>query len=129
MNLRVFNKDLPLHNIVFVVGEGALVFAAVLTAAFFRLDSPHASFLSGQLLVRAFLITVVFQACLYYNELYDLKVTHTYLELGLRLTKAMGIGSIVLALVYYCIPSLTMGRGIVVNRISGLPSRDSLRRV
>jgi sugar transferase (PEP-CTERM system associated) len=55
---------------------------------------------------------VVCQTCLYYNELYDLKVTDTYLELGLRLTKAMGIASIVLALIYYCVPSLLMGRGV-----------------
>ena len=34
------------------------------------------------------------------------------MELGLRLTKALGIVSIVLAIVYYCIPSLLIGRGI-----------------
>ena len=54
----------------------------------------------------------VCQTSLYYNELYDLKVTDTYLELGLRLTRAMGIASIVLAIIYYCIPSLLIGRGI-----------------
>jgi sugar transferase (PEP-CTERM system associated) len=34
------------------------------------------------------------------------------LELGLRLTKAIGFASIILAIVYYCIPSLLVGRGI-----------------
>ena len=112
MILRIFKKDLPLRNLLFVIGEGALIYAAVLMAAFLRLGSAHASFLSGQVLGKALLIMVVCQASLYYNELYNLKVTDTYLELGLRLTKAMGIASIVLALVYYCIPSLLMGRGI-----------------
>jgi sugar transferase (PEP-CTERM system associated) len=112
MILRIFSKDLPLRNLLFVIGEGALIYAAVLMAAFLRLGSAHASFLSGEILGKALLIMVVCQASLYYNELYDLKVTDTYLELGLRLTKAMGIASIVLALIYYCLPSLLMGRGI-----------------
>ncbi len=112
MILRVFKKNLPLRNFLFVIGEGALIYAAVLIAAFLRLGSAHASFLSGEILGKALLITVVCQASLYYNELYNLKVTDTYLELGLRLTKAVGIASIVLALIYYCIPSLLMGRGI-----------------
>ncbi len=112
MILRIFKKDLPLRNFLFVIGEGALIYAAVMVAAFLRLGSAHASFLSGEVLAKALLIMVVCQASLYYNELYDLKVTDTYLELGLRLTKAMGIASIVLAIIYYCIPSLLMGRGI-----------------
>ena len=112
MILRIFNKDVPLRNLLFVIGEGALIYAAVLIAAFLRLGSANASFLSGEVLAKALLIMVVCQACLYYNELYDLKVTDTPLELGLRLTKATGIASILLALVYYCIPSFLMGRGI-----------------
>ena len=112
MILRVFRKDLPLRNLLFVVGEGALIYGAVLIAAFLRLGSAHASFLSAEVIGKALLVTVICQASLYYNELYDLKVTDTCLELGLRLTKALGIASIALAIIYYCIPSLLMGRGI-----------------
>jgi sugar transferase (PEP-CTERM system associated) len=112
MILRIFKKDLPLRNLFFVVGEGALIYAAILIAAFLRLGGTHASFLSGEIFAKALLIMVVCQTCLYYNELYNLRVTDTPLELGLRLTKAMGIASIVLAVVYYCIPSFRMGRGI-----------------
>jgi len=112
MILRVFKKDLPLHNLLFVLGEGMLIYASVLIAAFLRLGSSDTSLLSGEILGKAVLIMAVCQACLYYNDLYNLKVTDTYLELGLRLTKAIGIASILLALIYYCIPSLMMGRGI-----------------
>jgi len=112
MIVRIFNKDVPVRTLIFVVGEGFLIYASVLIAALLRSSSPHTSFLSDQILGKAALITVVCQACLYYNELYNLKVTDTYLELGLRLTKAIGIASIVLALLYYAIPSLMMGRGI-----------------
>jgi len=112
MILRILNKDVPLRNLLFIVGEGLLIYLAVLTSAFLRFGSVHASFLSLEVLSKAMLITVVCQASLYFNELYNLKVTDSYIELGLRLTKAMGIASIVLAIIYYCFPSLFVGRGI-----------------
>jgi sugar transferase (PEP-CTERM system associated) len=112
MILRIFKKDLPLRNLFFVLGEGLLIYASVLIAAYLRFGSLQTSLLSMDILAKAALIMAVCQACLYYNELYDLKVTDTYLELGLRLTKAIGVASILLALIYYSIPSLMMGRGI-----------------
>ncbi len=112
MVFRIFNKDVPARNLLFVIGEGVLIYLAVLVAAFLRLGSVHASFLSGEVISKAILIMVVCQLSLYYNELYNLKVTDTNVELGLRLTKAMGVASIVLAIIYYFIPSLMMGRGI-----------------
>jgi len=112
MILRIFKKDVPLRNICFVIGEGGLIYAAVLVAAFLRFGSIAASFLSAEILMKALVITVICQACLYYNELYDLKVTDTYLELTLRLTKAVGVASIILALVYFFAPGLIIGRGI-----------------
>jgi len=112
MNLRIFNKDVPLHSLLFVVGEGLLIYLAVLTASFFRFGNLEDSFLSHTCLARSLLITVVCQASLYYNDLYNLRVTDTYLELGLRLMKALGIASIALALIYYLVPSAMMGRGI-----------------
>jgi len=112
MILRIFNKDLPLRNLLFVIGEGVLIYCAVLLASLLRLDSVKNSLLSGEVAGKALLIMLVCQACLYYNELYDLKVTDTYLELGLRLTKALGISSIILAIVYFCVPSLMIGRGV-----------------
>ena len=105
MILRIFNKDVPLHSLLFVVGEGILIYIAVLLAAALRLQTLHVTTLSVEILSKALLVTIVCQASLYYNELYDLKVTDTFLELGLRLTKAMGIASILLALIYYLVPS------------------------
>jgi sugar transferase (PEP-CTERM system associated) len=112
MILHIFKKDLPLRNVVFVVGEGVLMYFSVLLAAFVRHGRFQASFGSAEVLRNAFVILVVCQLCLYYNELYNLKSTDTYLELGLRLTRALGIASIVLAIVYYCIPHFLIGRGI-----------------
>ena len=112
MILRILNKDVPLRNFLFVLGEGILIYIAVMTAAFLRIGSINKSFLSPEIISKALLIVVICQVSLYFNELYNLEVTGTYLELGLRLTKAIGIASITLAIIYYCIPSLLVGRGI-----------------
>jgi sugar transferase (PEP-CTERM system associated) len=112
MILRILNKDVPLRNLLFVIGEGVLIYSAVMTAAFLRFGSAYESFLSTSIISKALLIVIVCQVSLYFNELYNLEVTDTYLELGLRLTKAIGIASIALAIVYYCLPSLLVGRGV-----------------
>ncbi len=114
MILRLFSKDLPLGKLLFVVGEGLLIYVSVVLAAFVRFGSIETSFLSGEILGKAALILGVCQASLYYNELYDLKVTDTYLELGIRLTKAVGVASIVLAVIYYLIPQLLIGRDVFI---------------
>ena len=112
MILRILNKDVPLHNILLVIGEGVLIYASVVLAAFLRFGNLQSSLFSTDLLSKGLVIMVVSQASLYFNELYNLQVTDTYLELGLRLTKAIGIASIALAVIYYVLPALLVGRGI-----------------
>ncbi len=112
MNLHFFKKDLPLLSVLFVIGEGLLIFGAIITAAFLRFGGTPASFLSEGIVSRVLLILLICQGCLYYNELYNLKVTDTYLELAFRMTKALGIASILLALIYYLVPDLIIGRGV-----------------
>ena len=112
MILKILNKDVPLRNLLFVVGEGFLIYAAILISAYLRFGSVNRPFLSSEILSKALLMVIVCQVSLYFNELYNLHVTDTYLELGLRLTKAIGIASISLAIIYYCLPSLLVGRGI-----------------
>ncbi len=73
-----------MRNIFFVAGEGILIFVSVLLASVIILGQE--SFMPDRrLLMKTFLITVVCQACLYYNDLYDLKITDSFKELGIRL--------------------------------------------
>ena len=112
MIIRVFNKDLPLRNLLFVIIEGGLILLAVILAAKVRYTGMPEPFLSAAVLYKSLIITLACQFSLYYNDLYNLKVTDTYVELALRLTKALGVASIVLAILYYIVPSFMMGRGI-----------------
>ena len=117
MVLHILNRDVPLRNFLLVVGEGLLIFVAVMLSAFLHLRGPQGSFISLEFFARAFLIMFVCQISLYFNDLYDLKITDTYLELGIRLTKAIGITSIILGTIYFFFPSLLLGRGICLISI------------
>jgi sugar transferase (PEP-CTERM system associated) len=109
--LQIFKKYYPMRNIFFVAGEGIFIFVSVLLASVIILG--QGSFvLSRQLLMKVFLITTVCQACLYYNDLYDLKITNSFNELGIRLLQALGFAAILLAFFYILFPDAIIGSGI-----------------
>ncbi|MBU0992211.1 MAG: TIGR03013 family PEP-CTERM/XrtA system glycosyltransferase [Proteobacteria bacterium] len=115
--LRLFKQNYPIRNIFFVSVEGLVIFISVLLATrilygadLFDQDS--------YLTFKAVLITFVFLICLYYNDLYDFKVTDTFTELGIRLFQALGVAAIFLAGVYYLFPEIIIGRGIFVLSVA-----------
>jgi len=64
------------------------------------------------LCLKILLISLVCQTCLYYNDLYDLKVTDTFQELGIRLLQALGTAAIILSGIYLAFPKTIVGSGI-----------------
>ena len=109
MSFLIFNKRLPVRTLLFVTGESALIYLAILLAAFVRFGTTQASFFSSDVLSKALLIMMICQCCLYYNDLYNSKFTETHTELGLRLIKAIGAASIILAIIYFFAPTLIIG--------------------
>jgi sugar transferase (PEP-CTERM system associated) len=115
--LRLFKQYYPARNAVFVIGEGLFIFLSVIISSCILLD------LSVQpiqiwMLLKALLIAAVCQACLYYNDLYDLEITDTLSELSIRLLQALGAAAILLAGVYTIFPQCIIGRGIFVISIA-----------
>ena len=101
--LQIFKQYYPLRNIFFVAGEGIFIFISVLLASLIILGQ-ESLVPDRQLLMKVFLITSVCQACLYFNDLYDLKITNSFHELGIRLLQALGFSAIFLAFFYILIP-------------------------
>jgi sugar transferase (PEP-CTERM system associated) len=109
--LRFFKQYYPIRNIFFVVGEGVFIYIAVLFASWVIINPD--SFTLGSLLSRkASLIAFVCMICLYFNDVYDLQITNSYLELGIRLFQALGASSIILAFVYFLFQEMIIGKGI-----------------
>jgi sugar transferase (PEP-CTERM system associated) len=107
---RVFS-----HLLVLLIFETVLIVGAVAVAAWLRLGS-HARLLllfeDG--LAKAIIIAVVCQICLYYADLYNPRVIADRRELFVRSVQALGATSFILAALYYWLPGLVIGRGVVL---------------
>ena len=101
------------RSAVLISFETALLVAALLAATIARLG--HLPFDGGDASAyfwKTILVAAVCQICLYYAELYDLRVVADRRELFVRILQALGASSLILALLYYWFPSLVIGRGV-----------------
>lgn len=108
--IKIFNQYYPIRSLFFVIGEGCLILLSVILASMVCLGRVDSEWLEANLIQgKIFLVAIVCQASLYYFDLYDLRVTNTFLEMGVRLLHALGVASIGLAVIYYIFPQLIMG--------------------
>lgn len=99
-----------------IVADAAIIFGGVVIAMYLRLGSDGPSFELYEKL-GWFKIGLVSSVCiliLYLYDLYDYVVMTNRRELLLRLIQAMGIAWALLALLFYTLPPLMLGRGISV---------------
>jgi sugar transferase (PEP-CTERM system associated) len=93
--------------------ETLVIVLAVYVAVFIRLGAAEWDLLQLEL-PKALLIAAVTQLCLYFADLYDLRVISDRRELFLQATQALGATSLILALAYYWFPDLIIERGVFV---------------
>ena len=93
--------------------ETLVIVVAVYVAVFIRLGFAEWDLLQLEL-PKALLIAGVTQLCLYFADLYDLRVISDRRELFLQATQALGATSLILALAYYWFPDLIIERGVFV---------------
>jgi len=101
-------KQYPLRNAIFFCGEGWLIFLSILAAYWLMLGTePFLLDLTVNCL-HALVVTAVFQLCLYFFDLYDLKTDTSLPDTCTRITQAFGVGCIALGLLYYLAPGITI---------------------
>ena len=64
------------------------------------------------LVLKVMLIVLVIQLAFYYFDLYDSKTFREKKRMGFLLLGSLGASTVVLAVIYYMVPSLAVGRGI-----------------
>jgi sugar transferase (PEP-CTERM system associated) len=113
MILKIFNQYIPFRKLAFVFLEAVFIIGMVYLGAFLRFywEGPAPTLDEG-LFLKALIIALISQLCLYYFDLYDLKIFKSNLELAIRLLQSLGVASIVLAVLYYLYPDLIIGRGV-----------------
>jgi len=101
------------RRIVLIAFETTLIISAVAIAAYGRLG-PQAwdIAVNENGIMKALFLAAVTQACLYYADLYDLRVVADRRELFIRILQALGGASFVLAVVYFWFPDVIIGRGV-----------------
>ncbi len=116
MMLRLFKQYYPIRNAIFVLGEGLIIFSSVIVACVLVIGEKNLS-IEYVTIFKALLITVLCQACLYYNDLYNFKTTGSFSELGIRLFQSLGVAAILLSCVYFIFPDVIIKEGIFIISI------------
>ena len=96
------------------VTDHLVIYGAVLLSARLRLGMGWSDLILAHVFIKAFLVACVCQLCLYYVDLYDLRNTIPRQEAAIRLVQGLGATSFVLAVLYFWVPTLMIGRGVFV---------------
>lgn len=108
----IFKKYYPARNLIFVLGEGLLVFFVINGVFIFWTGLALYSDLFALYLLRAVVVTFVFQLCFYLFDLYDYTIIPRLFDHMLKVLQTFGFGCILLAFLYYIFPSLIISTAV-----------------
>jgi sugar transferase (PEP-CTERM system associated) len=102
------------RTLLLLLAEAGLLFSSMIVAAYIRLGTVDADY---ELTIRhgfykAIVTSVFCLGTFYLYDLYDFVVIHDRKELVLRLIQALGLAWIALAVTFYILPQLMVGRGV-----------------
>src|SRR6266478_5036566 len=114
--LRLGGQKIPWKTVAALATESALTLSALWVATLIRLParSLFEDFTRMDMLARFGVAVLVCDLCLYYYDLYNPRVVVNRGILTANLLKALGVACLALAILYYLIPSLSLGRGVAV---------------
>jgi sugar transferase (PEP-CTERM system associated) len=111
--MSILLRQLNVRIATLVLLETTLIVSAVPLAAYVRLGDVAWDIAANENgLAKTLLVAFVAQACLYYADLYDLKVVADRRELFIRIVQALSSASFILAAIYFWFPALIIGRGV-----------------
>jgi sugar transferase (PEP-CTERM system associated) len=102
------------RTLLLLLAEAMLLYGGLIVAVYLRLGAVDAeeTLLQRNGFYKAALATVFCLASLYLFDLYDFVVMHDRRELVLRLMQALGLAWVALALMFYAVPQVMIGRGV-----------------
>lgn len=112
--IKILNQYFPGRLFVLLVTENALILLGIWIALSYHLGGFGQADLSFPVLFgKVVLITAICQLCLYYSDIYDLRSITSRLDVVLRVLQALGAASLILAGIFYLVPQMRLGQGIV----------------
>lgn len=118
MRIRVFGQYVYLSIAILTVIEAFVFYGSVYGAVLARFDADHSSItrfrdLQGPLWTRALLFSLVMVMCLLAFGLYSARQRARFAGIVLRLAVALGTGLAATSALFYLIPYLWIGRGVM----------------
>jgi sugar transferase (PEP-CTERM system associated) len=116
--LRIGGQKVPTRILLLIASDAILIVAGLLVAVALRFHQDAHSFFSyirgPHITARFALVVIVCELALYYHDLFDSQVISRHSELLVRLLQALGAACLVLAITYYLVEDLSLGRGIAI---------------
>ncbi len=111
--IRLFRQYFSPRKMLFVIGEGVLIFLAVSLASYMLLGK-EIDFVGMMEMVwpKILIISLVTQISMYHNDLYEIDSIHNKIDLAYKLVQSIGITSIVLALFYFLWPDMIIAKWV-----------------
>src|SRR6267143_3180180 len=102
------------RTVLLLLVEAMLLFGGLIVAVYVRLGAIDAeeTLIQRHGFYKAALFTIFCLASFYLFDLYDFVVMHDRRELVLRLLQALGLAWVALALLFYALPQVMIGRGV-----------------
>ena len=111
--VRLLMHRLTGRSTALITLETILIGSAVAVSAYVRLgEGALYILLNDNGVGKTLLVALVCQVCLYYADLYDLRLVSDRRELFVRIVQALGSASFMLAAIYFWFPALIIGRGV-----------------
>jgi sugar transferase (PEP-CTERM system associated) len=111
--IKLFGQYFAVRKAVFIIGEAILIFCAAAFSAYLLIDEETGLlFMLEDNWWKILIVTVVTQISLYFNDLYEIRIGGNTIDLATRLIQAIGITSIVLAIIYFLWPEAMIGKWI-----------------
>ncbi len=111
--IRLFRQYISTRKLLFIMGEGALIYGAVTLASFILLRNETTfGFLIENSWWRIIVVMICTQLSLYFSDLYELRTSDSMIDLATLLIRSVGVTSVLLAFVYFIWPEAMIGRWI-----------------
>lgn len=105
-------------TLMFAFIDGLLIVLGVFMGEILRFWGENSIIHDKDLVWRIMLIVLVIQFAFYYFDLYEMKKFRRRIRMIILLLEGMAVSSFFLAVVYYAIPSLSIGRGVLTISLS-----------
>ncbi len=99
--------------------EGALIYGCGLLALYLRFGQEADEALNNQFGWRKLLVAMaVAQGSFYLFDLYDFAMIRRLSVLALRICQALGLAALLLAMIFYALPQMLVGRGVFLVQMA-----------